>query len=276
MRLAALLTCHDRKKKTLSCLSSLFSIKRDCDVFLVDDGCTDGTSEAIIATYPRVNIIKGDGNLFWSRGMYTAWKQALNGDYDFYLWLNDDIELKNFSLEEMFSCYDLSGGDCIVSGLIGSPDESSVIYGGSSANKKILGESTLPQEITFLNGNAVLVPASVVNKIGILDPFYHHDLGDVDYGLLAQRNGIKVVTTRKIIAIGTPNPQCRIRKWGVSIFKRFKKLNSPLGSPLWINYYFRRKNYGIFNALTFCTYLIVLNILPDCMVSTLFGTKYKK
>lgn len=276
MRLVALLTCHNRKQKTLKCLSSLFAIKSDCDVFLVDDGSTDGTADAVHAAYPSVNVIKGDGNLFWSRGMYTAWKQAVSEGYDFYLWLNDDIELKCFFLEELFSCYDLLGGNCVVSGLIGSPDGKSVIYGGSSANKKMLGEATQPQEVTFLNGNAVLVPASVVGRIGILDPFYHHDLGDVDYGLLARRNGIKVVTTRKIIATGTPNPQCRIREWGVTLSQRFRKLNSPLGSPLRMNYYFRRKNYSIFNAVAFCSYLVVLNVLPDAVISALFGVKYKK
>lgn len=56
-----------------------------------------------------------------------------------------------------------------------------------------------------MNGNVVLVPKSVVDKIGIINPIYHHDLGDVDYGLTAQENGIKVYATRIPIASGYSN-----------------------------------------------------------------------
>ena len=72
MRIAAIITCHNRKEKTLVCLKSLFQIIQNIDVFLTDDGSTDGTSEAVKKIYPQVNIIQGDGNLFWSRGMYIV------------------------------------------------------------------------------------------------------------------------------------------------------------------------------------------------------------
>ena len=85
MRIAAIITCHNRKEKTLVCLKSLFQIIQNIDVFLTDDGSTDGTSEAVKKIYPQVNIIQGDGNLFWSRGMYIAWKEAVKGGYDYYL-----------------------------------------------------------------------------------------------------------------------------------------------------------------------------------------------
>lgn len=78
--IAVLLTVHNRKEKTLRCLQNLFKqeIPADylIDVYLTDDGCTDGTPEAIRAQYPQVHIIKGNGNLFWNRGMYTAWEAA--------------------------------------------------------------------------------------------------------------------------------------------------------------------------------------------------------
>ena len=47
-------------------------------------------TEAVGKMFPQVHIIKGDGNLFWNRGMYMAWQAAIKEkDYDFYLWLND-------------------------------------------------------------------------------------------------------------------------------------------------------------------------------------------
>ena len=116
MRIAALLTCFNRKEKTRKCLESLFAVRPNSDVYLVDDGSTDGTSELIAELFPNVHIIIGSGDLYWSRGMYTAWKEAIKEDYDYYLWLNDDVELRPFFLDELFNSMGKAGGNCIVSG----------------------------------------------------------------------------------------------------------------------------------------------------------------
>ena len=80
MNLAILITSHNRKKITLKCLGNLLTAKNintfDFDVFLFDDGSTDGTSEAIKDQYPKVNIVNGNGDLYWNQGMRLAWKTA--------------------------------------------------------------------------------------------------------------------------------------------------------------------------------------------------------
>lgn len=88
--IAVLLTVHNRKEKTLHCLQDLFTQEIpkgfQIDVYLTDDGCTDGTPKAVKMQYPQVNIVEGNGNLFWNRGMYTAWETAVKiKDYDFIL-----------------------------------------------------------------------------------------------------------------------------------------------------------------------------------------------
>ena len=98
-KIAVLLTCHNRKKKTLQCLNALniqegLEVDYNIEVFLVDDGSFDGTAEAIVACFPNVHIIQGNGNLYWNQGMRLAWDTAAKTkDYDFYLWLNDDTIL---------------------------------------------------------------------------------------------------------------------------------------------------------------------------------------
>ena len=88
---AVLLTVFNRKEKTLECLGRLFDQlpieDLQIDVFLTDDGCTDGTAEAVENLFPSVHILKG----IWNRGMLMAWKAAAETrNYDAYLWLNDD------------------------------------------------------------------------------------------------------------------------------------------------------------------------------------------
>ena len=91
-------------RETLSCLANLYKQilpdKTCIKIYLTDDGCTDGTPEAIHKIYPDVHIIKGDGTLYWNRGMYKAWETASKErQYDYYIWLNDDT----FTYPEMIS-----------------------------------------------------------------------------------------------------------------------------------------------------------------------------
>lgn len=274
MNIAALLTCFNRKAKTMACLQSLFDIIPTCQVYLVDDGSTDGTSDTIKMNFPQVHVIKGDGNLFWSRGMYTAWKEAIKKKYDYYLWLNDDIKLYPFFLKELIECMSYGKNQCIISGIIENKEKTEILYGGSDEHKKIIYPQKYPQEITFMNGNVVLIPSYVVNKIGIIDPKFHHDLGDVDYGLTAKEHGIPVLSTTRAIAYGYSNNYCRIRKWNCSIVKRFKKLYSPLGNNPFINFYFRKKHFGIINAINYFIFLHIINILPDSIVYFIWKDTY--
>ena len=98
VQIAVLLTCFNRKEKTLRCLQNLKEQTLPDNVVvtvvLVDDGSTDGTGDAVSKNYPDVNLIRSEGNLFWNQGMRLAWNTALQQrDYDYYLLMNDDTEI---------------------------------------------------------------------------------------------------------------------------------------------------------------------------------------
>ena len=98
-KIAVILTCHNRKEKTLTCLRQLYSVscmieEIEMKVFLTDDASTDGTSDAIRQNFPEndICILQGSGVMYWAGGMRFAWKEALKERerWDFYLLLNDD------------------------------------------------------------------------------------------------------------------------------------------------------------------------------------------
>ena len=95
--IAVLMTCHNRRELTLRCLARLPGQThfRPENLFLVDDGSSDGTGDAVLAAMPQANVICGDGSLFWNGGMRRAWEGAIASGrkFDFVLWLNDDVEL---------------------------------------------------------------------------------------------------------------------------------------------------------------------------------------
>ena len=269
--LAVLITCHNRKDVTLSCLGRLFSIRRDIDVYCVDDSSADGTAEAIRDGFPQVNLISGDGNLFWCRGMRKAWIEASKSkDYDFYFWLNDDLLLYDDSFDEMLQCSGLMNHMAIIAGLVQETTTKIVIYGGFDKSKHLIEANGTLNEVNNLNGNFVLVPKYVFEKIGVFDPVYHHDLGDVAYGYEAHRQGLHVCTSRKYIGCtdaALQSKNTRIRLNGVSVVKRFKKLYSPLGSNPFITFHFLSKYNGIIRAVLFFVYVHIINLLPDSIWS---------
>jgi GT2 family glycosyltransferase len=236
--IAVLLTCHNRRETTLKCLASLYKNtipdNFSLDVFLVDDGSTDSTGEAVKLEFPVVNVIQGDGNLYWNKGMRLAWETAAkNKDYEFYLWLNDDTHLDSDALSELLSCFfetkELELKESIIVGSCRNDSNSDEFsYGGRINDTPVIPNGSI-QKCNYINGNLVLVPKIIFDSIGNLSPDFTHAIGDNDYGLRAINAGFFCCTTRKYIATCKTNGLPAWCNPSVSVVKRFKNLYSPTG-----------------------------------------------
>ena len=250
--IAVLITCHNRREKTLKCLSALFECTMpedyQLDVYLVDDGSTDGTGEAIRNKFPEVYVINGSGHLYWNQGMRLAWDiAAKNKGYDFYLWLNDDAFLDQDAIQELLSCYKIALEENKLSIIAGSCRNSSenteFSYGGRNENGPVIPNGEL-QACTYINGNVVLVPQIIYRELGNLSPDYAHGIGDYDYGLRALNAGFNLFLTRNFIATCEKNNLPAWSDPNTPLFKRLKLLHSPKGLNLNDYIEFRKKFWG--------------------------------
>ena len=213
------MACHNRREKTLRCLESLHAALKESSplplalhVFLTDDGCTDGTAEAVTSLFgdlqsPPLHIIQGDGNLYWAGGMRLAWREAMKaGPWDYYLLLNDDTVLHSDAFVSLFAtqdyCREHFGREGIVSGMVCDPsDPTRITYGGEvfisrfTGRRRMLVPSGKPQLCDWTHANILLVPQQVVEEHGILYEGYRHGQADLDYSYRARRKGIPVVVT---------------------------------------------------------------------------------
>lgn len=222
-RTAVLMTCYNRKEKTRKCLQTL-KVQEipGITVFLVDDGCTDGTAEMVQREFPEVRILKGTGNLFWNQGMRFAFQEAVKENFDYYIWVNDDVEFYDNVLVKMGEAYrkatsDKNKDNVIVIGYTFDENEQKVTYGGYRLVKSFVPiklEMVQPsqhlEDCDTCNGNCVLIPSSVVNLIGVNCEIYHHSQGDIDYGLTAKRAGCDLVLTDFPVGICEKNEGARI------------------------------------------------------------------
>ena len=236
IEIAVLITCFNRKEKTLKCLDCLYAQLPiegyEVDVYLTNDGCTDGTPEVVSERYPKVHIINGDGNLYWNRGMYTAWKVAAETrDYDFYLWLNDDTLTYSHTLETLLDSSKSRDNKSIIVGTTCATNNPSIItYGGRKINKGLLPASKNTIECDYFNGNIILIPKYVYQQIGMNDPRFRHALGDFDYGMRASKLGIKSIIAPNIL--GECDEHESLPTWcnpQKPFNKRWQAFRTPLG-----------------------------------------------
>lgn len=271
--IAIIMTVHNRKKQTIECLNCLYKESTPFDVYLTNDGCTDGTKEEVERLFPDVNVIDGNGDLFWNRGMYTAFAKALDKGYRFYLWLNDDTNVVPGFLQRLVSFAIEEGEQSILCGACVDNDDHSVItYGGFSLKHTPLPLSEKVQECSFASGNIFFIPKTVAAKLGNLDFYYRHSMGDFDYAVRARKAGIKIYQLPSFL--GYCKRHYSIPKWrdvNYNFVYRLKYMYSPLGQNPFELWHCDKKFKGVIYAI--CRFLI---LHVRCLFPKLWGKKYNE
>lgn len=191
---------HNRKAITLECLERLKELNSldTFSVVVIDDGSTDGTSDAIKADYPNVILLSGDGNLWWTGAITLGMEYARSHDCEFIIWLNDDCLVSLNTLEGLIDTATKRPRSIV--GSIGYEihSASQVSFGGK--RKTCFGYEMLnPQETgiytcDLLSGNLVCIPVSVIEEIGYPDvaccPHYG---GDALFLIKARKAGYSLI-----------------------------------------------------------------------------------
>ncbi|MEL6554799.1 MAG: glycosyltransferase family 2 protein [Cyanobacteria bacterium J06621_11] len=260
LSIAVLLTCHNRRAQTCECLEALRAQAQasKLDVYLVDDGSSDGTATAAKSIFPDATIIRGDGSLFWGGGMRLAFASAMNVGYDYYLWLNDDTILLPDAIADLLSHHQqlISQGNinAILVGSTKDPVTNEPTYGGAVRSKKwysnkleFLPSSSELKECEAMYGNCVLIPKEVADIVGNIDSNFSHSLGDLDYGLRARKKGCSIWLAPNYIGYCAQNTVTG--SWidtNLTILQRLKKVLSIKGFPLKAWTTFTKRHSGPF------------------------------
>lgn len=195
---------HNRRDVTIAGLTSLMMVDRtglDVRVVVVDDGSTDGTSEAIDTRFPEIDLVQGDGTLHYASGTNLGIAAALGHDPEFVVTANDDAEFDPAVLREIVACADRHPGDVIGALLVRHEDPAiafqvgltfDVRYGGWRVPLRwqVADIDGRDLAVETLVGNFLLVPTELIRRVGTLDaerfPVGH---GDVQWVRRMQRTG---------------------------------------------------------------------------------------
>lgn len=202
--LSIVIPVYNRIQYTRECLESLErQTVRPDKVIIVDDGSNDGTEEVLREWYPYVDVLRGDGNLFWTAAINMGIRHALLIGSDHVMTLNNDTIASETFVEKM-----MEGSRREPNALIGALDVDSSskkpYYGGEilnwtwSTSKYLLDhlrkdEQKGLHETSLFPARGLLIPKVVFDTIGLFDQErLPHYMADYDFTLTAARNGFKI------------------------------------------------------------------------------------
>lgn len=189
---------HNRRATTLACLRHLRATGdlAAFPVMVIDDGSTDGTAAAVRQEFPGIDLLQGDGQLWWTGAMDLGMQRAFGRGASCIVWLNDDClpepgAVAALARRALHDGATLAGPACL-------PGEGTPVPTGFIGRRVITVEPGGKEErmVDGLSGFCVAVPRQVWERLGSPDgKQFPHYYGDSAYTLVARRAGFSVVLT---------------------------------------------------------------------------------
>jgi GT2 family glycosyltransferase len=211
---------YNRREITLQGLRSLRRIDStnlEVHIIVVDDGSTDGTSEAIQKEFPGVQILRGDGTLHYAAGTNRGISAALQRNPDYIVTMNDDAVFHEQFIQRLVKTAE-ANPHSIVGALLLLWNEPHRVFQVDFKWKTSRGGWIQPEKATVFDfpkqafdvegmaGNCVLFPVEAIRECGLMDEKkFPHGWGDIQYIVRMKRHGWRLLIEPKSYVWCEPN-----------------------------------------------------------------------
>jgi GT2 family glycosyltransferase len=207
-RVAIIVLNWNGRDDTLACLASLRRlIYPACQVVVVDNGSSDGSTEAIRAKYSDIPLIETGGNLGYAGGNNVGLSWAIEQGANYALLLNNDTEVAPDFVNELVTVAEASPSVGIVGPTIYYFDRPTVIWSAGGAIDWTRGETRMigldeadagqfgrkPRPVDFVTGCALLVKAQVIRQAGLLDSRFFAYYEEAEWCVRAVKAGFTIL-----------------------------------------------------------------------------------
>lgn len=214
---ALIVLTWNQRDLTLDCLASLAALDYPADrleVVVVDNGSVDGTAEAVRAAYPGVTLLETGENLGYAGGNNVGIRYALEQGADYVLILNNDVTVAPDFLGPLLAAMGDGEDVGIVTPLLADGTEPDRVWAlGARVDRRTgrvdrlhVGESVAdvrarpPLEVDAASGAAMMVRASILPQVGLMDEAFYLYYEEIDWCLRVRRAGHRILAVPASLA----------------------------------------------------------------------------
>ena len=213
-KVVAVIPIWNRIAETLECLDSLSRQScRNLKIVVVDNGSHDSSAEEIAARFPQVELICNPTNLGTVQAENMGMIYALEQEADYIAILNNDTIFDPNMITELIQAIEDDPSAAVAGPKVYYYDQPDLIWAAGGMinftevisrmrgyNQKDRGQFDVPADVDYIPSCALVVKASVVHEVGLLDPVYFAHFDDPDWCLRIRQRGyrIRYVPTAKI------------------------------------------------------------------------------
>jgi GT2 family glycosyltransferase len=229
-------------------LSALKADGLEESVIVVDDGSTNRISQKIRDRFPGVEVLTGDGNLWWAGGMRMGMARALEHEADVICWLNHDCIPEPGTIAALAEEASKPGMGAVSAWCTTRGFENALVNPGFRNFKPIPLEELLKSEkvtVDGVNGNCVAMNSDAIRSIGLPDQKRHPHYGDGPYTWRLHKAGFtNAVLTRRHASLSRELERCIDERshsmvWKASLTTKFRYyLFSPRSKFHWKNKFY--------------------------------------
>jgi GT2 family glycosyltransferase len=209
----------NRREETLQCLRSLGRSKLsnvEIHIIIVDDGSTDHTSQFVKEAFPNVEILFGNGDLWYTGGTNRGLEKALGHRPKYILAINNDTIFEENCIDRMVACAEAHPLSVVGAVLLEWDTPHKVfqvapqwdILSGGYRHWRHQTVWTIPDrtfEVELIVGNCVLYPADAVRQCGLMNEKKFPQFGDAEYTPRMRRHGWKLLIEPRAHVFCKPN-----------------------------------------------------------------------
>jgi len=198
---------HNRREETLQCLRSLAKAETSglsLHIIIVDDGSADGTAEAVAAQFPDVEIVPGDGSLWYTAGTNRGIEAALRHGPDYVLAINNDSIFDPQCIAQMVECAETYPRSVVGPLLLDWSTPHKIfqvapkwdLWRGCHRQwfrQTVWTVPDKPWQVDLIVGNCVLYPVAAIKEAGLMDEEHLPQFGDAEYTPRMKRLGWRLL-----------------------------------------------------------------------------------
>jgi len=218
--ITAVIPMHNGLPHIIACINSLKL--QECDDFnlriiVVDDGSTDNSAGEIGKKFNDIQILSGDGNLWWTGAIAVGTRKALDDDADYIFWINEDDTLSDGALQNLLQSLRKNKKGIAGCGVVFDSNSDRIVCGYSLRYFKWYSQALYYPRSHFLSptfvsncdlngGHGILIPQTLFTqgKAVIRPAIFPHYFGDFDFYVQARKLGYKPYIVGGVLVLSAP------------------------------------------------------------------------